>query len=244
MFDADEKRWIQSTANELNNLFQVISESVRLVRNFCSETPESQKYFDILRASIERAAIVTSKMHERAGTAPSVAATAAPAPAAAQAPAAASKPAPKSPVSSDELDDFDFQITNPDGRRELILVVDDEEFVTLLAKEVLTDEGYRVVTARDGMEALKIYKKLKDQISLVILDFTMPILDGSDVFDEMREINPKVCVVLSSGFTEQEKLKSMLANGLRGFIPKPYSHQKLLAQVRSTLDALQSQQRA
>ena len=242
MLDAEEKRWIQSSANELNNLFQVISESVRLVRNFCTETPESQKYFDILRTSLDRGAIVTSKIHERAGAAPNTSAAAAPAVAATQIPAAAPKPVPKSPVSAheSEFDDFDFQIANPDGRRELILVVDDEEFVTLLAKEVLTDEGYRVVTARDGMEALKIYKKLKDQISLVILDFTMPIMDGSDVFDEMREINPKVCVVLSSGFTEQEKLKSMLANGLRGFIPKPYSHQKLLAQVRSTLDALKS----
>ena len=139
-----------------------------------------------------------------------------------------------------EPEEFDFQIANPDRRKELILVVDDEQFITLVAKDILTDEGYRVVTAQDGMEAMKIYKKLKDQIALVILDFNMPIMEGSEVFDEMREINPKICVVLSSGFSEHETLRPMLAKGLRGFIPKPYSHQKLLAQVRSTLDSMKS----
>ena len=57
------------------------------------------------------------------------------------------------------------------------------------------------------------------------------------VFEELRSINPKVNVVLSSGFAEQTKIASMLAQGLRGFIPKPYSREKLLEQVRSTLDA-------
>ena len=137
-----------------------------------------------------------------------------------------------------EPDEFGFQIANPDGHKELILVVDDEEFLTLLAKDILTDKGHRVVTAQNGIEALNIYKKLKDQISLVILDFNMLIMNGSDVFDEMREINPEACVVLSSGFSDHQKLRSMLAQGLRGFIPKPYSYEKLLVQVRSTLDAL------
>jgi CheY-like chemotaxis protein len=232
MLEAEDKRWIQSTANELNNLFQAMSESARLIRNYVHETDDSQKYFDILRSSIQRAASVTKTLHERAsGFVPVPAAQ-----------ASAPQPAVPEPanVGATEEEELGFHIANPTGTRELILVVDDEEFVTLLAKEVLADEGYRVVTARDGFEALKIYKKLKDEIALVILDFTMPIMDGSDVFDEMREINPRVCVVLSSGFTEQDKLKSMLAKGLRGFIPKPYSHQKLLAQVRSTLDTLKS----
>ena len=121
------------------------------------------------------------------------------------------------------------------------MIVDDEDFVTLLAQRVLTDEGYRVVTARDGFQALDIYKKIQDQIELVILDFTMPIMDGAEVFSELRMINPQVPVVLSSGFTEQDKLKWMLAKGLRGFIPKPYTQQKLLLQVRSTLDAMKSE---
>jgi CheY-like chemotaxis protein len=139
--------------------------------------------------------------------------------------------------------DFDIRVANAEGPRELIMIVDDEDFVTLLAQRVLTDEGYRVVTAKDGFQALDIYKKLEKEIQLVILDFTMPIMDGSEVFSELRMINPQVPVVLSSGFTEQDKLKWMLAKGLRGFIPKPYTQQKLLLQVRSTLDAMKSERR-
>ncbi len=62
-------------------------------------------------------------------------------------------------------------------------------------------------------------------------------MDGDAVFDELRALNPSVDVVLSSGFAEQSKLAAMLAQGLRGFIPKPYTREKLLEQVRSTLDA-------
>ena len=138
---------------------------------------------------------------------------------------------------------MDVRIANAEGTRELILIVDDEDFVTLLAQRVLTDEGYRVVTARDGFQALDIYKKLQKEIGLIILDFTMPIMDGAEVFSELRMINPQVPVVLSSGFTEQDKLKWMLSKGLRGFIPKPYSQQKLLSQIRSTLDAMKGERR-
>jgi CheY-like chemotaxis protein len=86
-----------------------------------------------------------------------------------------------------------------------------------------------------------MYRELKDQISLVILDFVMPVMDGADVFAELQVINPKVSVVLSSGFAEQDRLRGMLAKGLRGFIPKPYTQKKLLEQIRQTLDALHAE---
>ena len=131
----------------------------------------------------------------------------------------------------------DIAIKNPKGNREYILFVEDEPEVAEVASDMLADEGYKVILARDGFEALKIYQKIGKQIGLVILDFFLPVMDGDAVFDELRGINPKVDVVLSSGFAEQTKIASMLAQGLRGFIPKPYSQQKLLEQVRSTLDA-------
>jgi two-component system cell cycle sensor histidine kinase/response regulator CckA len=62
-------------------------------------------------------------------------------------------------------------------------------------------------------------------------------MDGDAVFEELKALNPSVNVVLSSGFAEQNKIGAMLAQGLRGFIPKPYTREKLLEQVRSTLDA-------
>jgi CheY-like chemotaxis protein len=131
----------------------------------------------------------------------------------------------------------DARVKNPKGNREYILLVEDEPQVAELASEMLADEGYRVVIAGDGFEALKIYERIGKQIGLVILDFFLPVMDGDAVFDELRSINPTVDVVLSSGFAEQSKISSMLGQGLRGFIPKPYSREKLLEQVRSTLDA-------
>jgi CheY-like chemotaxis protein len=129
------------------------------------------------------------------------------------------------------------RVKNPNGGREYLLLIEDEPDVADLASEMLADEGYRVVIAHDGFEALKIYERMGKQIGLVILDYFLPVIDGDAVFEELRSINPKVNVVLSSGFAEQTKIASMLAQGLRGFIPKPYSREKLLEQVRSTLDA-------
>jgi CheY-like chemotaxis protein len=129
------------------------------------------------------------------------------------------------------------RVKNPNGGREYLLLIEDEPDVADLASEMLAEEGYRVVIAHDGFEALKIYEKMGKQIGLVILDYFLPVIDGDAVFEELRSINPKVNVVLSSGFAEQTKIASMLAQGLRGFIPKPYSREKLLEQVRSTLDA-------
>src|SRR5205823_6428565 len=116
-------------------------------------------------------------------------------------------------------------------------LVDDEAEVADLAAEMLAEEGYKVIVAHDGFEALKIYEKIGTQIGLVILDFFLPVMDGDAVFDELRGLKPDIDVVLSSGFAEEQKISAMLAQGLRGFIPKPYSCEKLLGQVRSTLDA-------
>ncbi len=137
----------------------------------------------------------------------------------------------------------DARVRNPRGNREYILFIEDEPEVAEVAADMLAEEGYKVILAHDGFEALKIYAKASKQIGLVILDFFLPVMDGDAVFDELRAINPKVNVVLSSGFAEQNKIGSMLAQGLRGFIPKPYTREKLLEQVRSTLDAGRQTQR-
>jgi CheY-like chemotaxis protein len=130
-----------------------------------------------------------------------------------------------------------INVKNPKGNREYLLLIEDEAEVADLAAEMLAEEGYKVILAREGFEALKIYEKMGQQIGLVILDFFLPVMDGDAVFDELRALNPNVNVVLSSGFAEQSKIAAMLAQGLRGFIPKPYTREKLLEQVRSTLDA-------
>jgi CheY-like chemotaxis protein len=231
MPESEDIQWVKSTANELNNLLQVISESSQVLEKICTETADSEKYFAILRNGVERATRVTQMMVDRVGGHRSESA-------AAPVPPPPLPPAAHSAVSTPATD---VKIFNPTGPRELVMIVDDEDFVTLLAQRVLTDEGYRVITARDGFQAIEIYRKLKDQIALTILDFTMPVMDGADVFEELLSINPKVPVVLSSGFAEQDRLRSMLARGLRGFIPKPYTQQKLLTQIRSVLDTLHAE---
>src|SRR6266478_7492961 len=130
-----------------------------------------------------------------------------------------------------------LQDKNLKGGREYILLIEDEAQVAELTAEALIGQGYRVILAHDGSEALKIYRAVGGQIGLVILDFFLPVMEGDAVFDELRALNPEVDVVLSSGLAEQQKINAMLGQGLRAFIPKPYSSQELLAQVRSTLDA-------
>ena len=118
-----------------------------------------------------------------------------------------------------------------------ILIIDDEPEIAEFASTILAQEGYKVVVAREGFEALKIFQQIHDQIGLVILDFFLPVMDGDAVFEELKAIDPGVNVVLSSGFAEQNKIGAMLAKGLRGFMPKPYTREKLLEQVKSTIEA-------
>ena len=222
MATAPDPHWLQTTVNDLNNLLQVISESSKSLEKICESSPEGMRYFAFLRSSLDRATHVTAQLSSRLGgqVAPPVPAAASP-----------REPGPgarKAPVSID----------NPAGAKELILIIDDEALIVALAKRMLTDAGYRVVTAAEPFQALEIFKQLKDQVDLVILDFTLPIMDGADVFAELQKTRSDVAVMLSSGFAEQEKVRAMLSQGLRGFLPKPYTQEKLLSQVRSTLDAI------
>jgi CheY-like chemotaxis protein len=227
MLDSEEIRWVKSTANELNNLIQVISESSQVLENLCEPTYETDKYFGMLQSAIERATKVTRLMVDRVGGYSAESAITLPEPAVVEE-AAGVIPA-------------DIKIHNPQGPLELVMIVDDEDFVTMLAQRVLAEQGYRVITAKDGFQALDIFKRLHREISLIILDFTMPVMDGADVFHELLQVDANVPVVLSSGFAEQDRLRGMLARGLRGFIPKPYTQQKLLTQIRTTLDAIKAE---
>ncbi len=223
MLSDTDHQWLQTAANDLNNLLQVISESSKAVQPMCEVSPEGMRYFAFLRSSLDRAKDVTTQLATRLGghASPPV-----PLP-------SAKTPAPAPKTSSVAID-------NPSGTKELILIIDDEALIVTLAKRMLTDAGYRVVTSAEPFQALEIFKQLKDEVDLIILDFTLPIMDGSEVFDALRKIKPSVAVMLSSGFAEQDKVRAMLSQGLRGFLPKPYTQEKLLSQVRSTLESLRS----
>ncbi|MFH2058113.1 MAG: response regulator [Pseudomonadota bacterium] len=106
---------------------------------------------------------------------------------------------------------------------ESILLVDDEERILTVGREICKALGYSVITADSGMEAVKIYKKRKDKINLVILDMIMPNMNGLETFLELKKINPDVKVLLSTGYSIDAKAQEMLKQGCRGYILKPYS---------------------
>jgi two-component system, cell cycle sensor histidine kinase and response regulator CckA len=109
----------------------------------------------------------------------------------------------------------------------LVLVADDETTVCNVAKEMLEEMGLTVLTAWDGNQAVEIFREHVDKILFVLLDLTMPGLDGAQAFREMRRLNPKVKVILSSGYNEQDVTQRFVGKGLAGFIQKPYTMVKL-----------------
>lgn len=114
-----------------------------------------------------------------------------------------------------------------------VLLVDDEETIRGIGKDMLQELGFSVITANDGREALDIFKSNQDFV-LVILDLTMPHMDGTQCFRELRKIDPDVKVVLSSGYNEVEVNQKFIGKKLAGFIQKPYkisTLQKMLRKV-------------
>jgi PAS domain S-box-containing protein len=117
-----------------------------------------------------------------------------------------------------------------------VLVVDDEELVRNLARSVLERGGYRVVLAEDGEQALEAFRRLGHEVSAVLLDYTMPHMTGVQVFEAMRQIDPQVRVIFSTGYAGDHDCESLMASGACGFVPKPYRPQDLLNIVRSTVE--------
>ncbi|MFZ5994824.1 MAG: PAS domain S-box protein [Thermodesulfobacteriota bacterium] len=120
--------------------------------------------------------------------------------------------------------------------KETILLIDDEEVIRDMGKEALESLGYKVLLARDGSEALEIYVEKKDVIDLVILDIVMPRLGGKRTFKKLKEINPEIKVIISSGYSVNGEAQDMLNSGACGFIQKPYRVDELSATVRRALD--------
>ncbi len=126
--------------------------------------------------------------------------------------------------------------TLSDGRGETLLLVDDEEFVRDLGKRILRRAGYKVITASNGKEALEIYGKAQGEINLVILDLLMPEMGGKECLRELHKIDPKLKVVVASGFSSDTSVDESIEFGARAFVSKPFKIEELLHQVRRILD--------
>jgi len=114
-----------------------------------------------------------------------------------------------------------------------LLVVDDEDTVRATTARMAERIGFKVLLARDGREALEIYHRDGANITGVLLDLTMPVLDGNATFTELRRLDAEVRVLLMSGFNEQDAVHRFAGKGLAGFIQKPFKietlHEKLQA---------------
>ncbi|MCF7810753.1 PAS domain S-box protein [bacterium] len=117
-----------------------------------------------------------------------------------------------------------------------ILVVDDEEIIRSLADRVLTRAGFKVLLASDGLNGVNTFRKHADEIRLVLLDLTMPRMNGEEVFEEIKKINNEVQIILSSGYDEVEASKRFAGKGLSGFIQKPYRPSSLSNKILELLN--------
>ena len=104
-----------------------------------------------------------------------------------------------------------------------ILLIDDEEIVINISEMMLTRLGYRVLKANSGYEGLQLFEKNKSVIDLIISDLEMPNMNGMEVMDKLREIDPQVKVLLSSGALTDADEKDVMDKGFNGFIKKPYN---------------------
>ncbi|MGA8238992.1 MAG: response regulator [Desulfobacterales bacterium] len=123
------------------------------------------------------------------------------------------------------------------GGTETILLIDDEKMIIEVGRRMIESLGYAVVAAGKGDEALTLYRKRHDHIDLIILDMIMPYMGGKEVFNRIKEINPKAKVLLSSGYSLNGQAQEIMAQGCNGFIQKPFDTVELSTKIREILDS-------
>ena len=116
-----------------------------------------------------------------------------------------------------------------------ILVVDDEQTINLFVQRVLKTAGYQVLTAEDGHEGLKVLREHPDEIAAILLDLTMPRMDGLEVMRELRHQASDIPILIMSGYSEQEVSVRCAETGASGFIQKPFSSGSLIAGIARVL---------
>ncbi|MBN1613835.1 MAG: response regulator, partial [Deltaproteobacteria bacterium] len=120
--------------------------------------------------------------------------------------------------------------------KETILLVDDEEMILDVNREVLESLGYKIIVAKNGLDAIDAYGSHKEEVGLVILDMIMPGIGGSETFDRLRQINPQVKIILSTGYSLIGQAQNIMDRGCDAFIQKPYRMDDLSKKIREVLD--------
>jgi len=119
--------------------------------------------------------------------------------------------------------------------KETILLVNDEDMIVDVGEEILQTLN-KVLIVTGGKEAIELYRENKDKIDMVLLDVIMPGMGGGETYDRMKEINPDIKVLLSSGYSIDGQATEILRRGCDGFIQKPFNTKELSQRVRESLD--------
>jgi two-component system cell cycle sensor histidine kinase/response regulator CckA len=129
----------------------------------------------------------------------------------------------------------------PAGRGEVILVVDDEPRIRDAARRALTKQGYQIIAAADGVEAVALFASQQEKIKLILTDIMMPHMDGIEMIRRIRKLDPHVKVIAASGMVSasdsHKRLDELAALGVKIFLDKPFSIEQLLEAIRVSLDA-------
>ena len=125
----------------------------------------------------------------------------------------------------------------PGDGKPVVLVVDDEDVVRRVAKVVLEMRGYSVLLAENGREAVELVRQRGSELTLILLDMTMPVMSGEEAMDEITELAPGVPVIASSGYDQKEAARRFANRPVAGFLHKPYTSRQLAEKVKAILDA-------
>jgi two-component system, cell cycle sensor histidine kinase and response regulator CckA len=139
------------------------------------------------------------------------------------------------PASEKNIESRKEPVEEAPGGSETILLIDDEEMIVDVARQLLASLGYTVLAATSGGAALELYRENRARIDLVILDMIMPQMSGGRVFEGLKAIDPKVRVLLSSGYSINGQAMDILRRGCRGFIQKPFTIRELALKIREVL---------
>ena len=131
---------------------------------------------------------------------------------------------------------FEAKVAASSAQEKTILLIDDEETVINISEMMLVRLGYRVLKAHSGHEGLKLYKQNKSTIDLIISDLEMPEMNGKEVMDKLREVDPQIKVVLSSGGLTEAEEKNVINKGFNGFIKKPYKMNTLCKKLAEIIN--------
>ena len=173
-----------------------------------------EKEFSALQASVHRAEKLASELVKHAGG-----------------------PNERMLTNSKIVTETNVEATRSGEKKHSILVVDDEQITLALVSRILTEAGYKVTTAQSGFECLDHVRRNPYEFSLVLLDFSMPFMDGEETFNRLREIRRDLLVVICTGFIHQERLQRLMESGLAGFLRKPLAPVEIVDHIRAILDS-------